>query len=184
MSLDLVRSALRSLPPTNDPHTFHALVRQRLKAAGLRVQSEVLSHYAVIRQQGKRKGQVAHRRGRIDIVAGLGNWQVAIECDRVTPRAKSLAKLRSFKGARVLLLRDGLSGKPPEGIDLQLGFQETEYEPGAVCRMVGCGLEAGPEGVCCHCLEDLCGMEPSPTTPRRDDAAEQCDDAAVGGRLR
>lgn len=124
------------------------------------------------------------RIGKLDIVARAEGLSIAIECDRVTPRRKSLAKLRAFPGARVLVLREGLTGPAPEGIDALIGNYDEQYEPEEVCQVAGCGLAAGPEGVCCHCLEDLSGTEPSPTQPRRDDAAEQCDEATVGGRPR
>lgn len=46
------------------------------------------------------------RKGRIDIVAERDNKTVAIECDRITPRAGSVFKLAHFPATlRLILLR-------------------------------------------------------------------------------
>lgn len=86
---------LRRLPALPDRASqFHDAVDRCLSAAGLTVEREVFV------------GLPGRERSRVDLLARRGDDYLAIECDRRSPRAKSLAKLhRCFAAGRLLLLR-------------------------------------------------------------------------------
>jgi hypothetical protein len=94
-----VVSAIRSLAPYPDQAAaFHHRAEQAIKRWGWPVKREV--RVALDR---------AGRGGRVDLVALVGSRVVAIECDRITPRIKSLQKLRKLDcDARLILLRGEL----------------------------------------------------------------------------
>jgi hypothetical protein len=74
---------------------FQARVAQRLEAAGWAVEAEVC-----VSLPG------SARRGRVDLVASQCACRVAIECDRLSPRDKSIRKLLAMSvDVRLVLLR-------------------------------------------------------------------------------
>lgn len=82
-------------PLPDDARGFQEAVAARLRASGWTVRSEV-----PVSSRGD------GRRGRVDLVAERDGEVVAIECDRLSPREKSLAKLRAMVAdARLVLLR-------------------------------------------------------------------------------
>jgi Holliday junction resolvase len=68
-------------------------LRARLVAAGYDVTGEV-----PVTDRGD------GRRGRVDLVATRGGETVAIECDRLSPRRKSVVKLGQIEGASALVV--------------------------------------------------------------------------------
>lgn len=98
--------ALQGPPLPDEAKAFHDAVETRLQRAG----------WSVFRECPVRVPGV-QRRGRIDLLAIRGGQGVAIECDRLTPRQKSLAKLRaSTADHRVVLLRGGNYDGDAEGV--------------------------------------------------------------------
>ena len=63
--------------------------------------------------------------GRVDIMAAKDGVDIAIELDRMNPRKKSIDKLLSTGGVRVVGLRGGASKRPPPGIDAVVGMRLT-----------------------------------------------------------
>jgi len=72
------------------------------------------------------------RPGRLDLIARGHGLVIAVEGDRLSPRGKSLAKLRSAAAdLRVVVLRGRGASVPPAGIDavLGLGWEGGDAQP-------------------------------------------------------
>lgn len=91
-----VRAAFEALQVPDDAKTTHALVSSTLSELGFDVKNE----YPVPdRGDG--------RNGRIDVFAEKNGYRLAIEIDRLSPRQKSVIKLKSLDDCdRIILLRD------------------------------------------------------------------------------
>lgn len=105
---DLRAAVVEAWKPT--AYEFHRALAANLESRGWEIRTEWL-----VESRGTPDGQ----RGRIDIVVpGIA----AIEVDRITPRVKSLVKLRQFHGARYVVLREGHSPlELPLGINAVIG---------------------------------------------------------------
>lgn len=90
-----VMEALPQLPPCDNSETFKHSVGHLLRDLGFDLKYE----YDVLLDQNGKKG-------RIDIVAWRENEILAIECDRVTDRRKSIRNLKSFRQPGMILLRE------------------------------------------------------------------------------
>lgn len=96
---DLLRRTLLAAGPLpNSSAGFHDGVCAALSRAGWAVEREFRVEAV--------PGRGGPRSGRVDLVARKGDAAVAVELDRLSPRRKSLAKLRaSGFGHRVVILR-------------------------------------------------------------------------------
>ncbi len=83
--------------------SFQAAMVAALQRAGCEVSTEVA---------------VGGRRIDIAVEAPV---KASLELDRVTPRKNSIAKLRQREGLKVIVLREGVDARPPEGIDAVVG---------------------------------------------------------------
>lgn len=96
----IVVDALDRGPLPDKAGPFHRAVAGRLEAAGFAVCREVVT---------PKPGQ--RRAGRVDLRASCGAYSIGIECDRRTPRKKSIEKLLAMQcDDRLILLR----GKSPQ----------------------------------------------------------------------
>jgi hypothetical protein len=87
-------AVIRSMPAVPDDADWaHAEVMRALAKAGFVVAHEI----GITTDDG--------RRGRLDVVAEKCGARIAIEIDARRPREKSLAKLRTFDGGRIIALR-------------------------------------------------------------------------------
>ena len=92
--------------------TMHAEIAKSLMAAGFSVEFE----YSI--------PDIGNgRRGRIDLVASSDQGRVGIELDTRRPRAKSILKLRSFDGYRIIGLRGVQWMDKVVGIDAVIGLR-------------------------------------------------------------
>lgn len=94
---DVVRALERMRPVADDASIVHAASIRALRAAGFSVDAEV---YVAL---GEGRG------GRFDLVVEKNGARVAIELDARRPRRRSVEKLKSFDGGRVIGLR-GVAG--------------------------------------------------------------------------
>ena len=87
-------------------------VKETLTKVGFSGETEQTIHYG-------------SRVGRINLVVQRSGPPVAIEIDRLSARQKSILKLRSFDGLRMIVLRRGLGAKPGPiaGIDLVISIE-------------------------------------------------------------
>jgi len=104
--------AARCPASLEDALLFHDEMEEALQRAGFEVRREVLAPYP-----GNLKDQI--RRGRIDLVAIKPGEVTALELDKVSPRRKSVIKLREFlKGSDAVearafvVMREGREGRP------------------------------------------------------------------------
>jgi hypothetical protein len=112
--IDVLSRAIEVMRQTTWPDTAAALhyeVAESFWDAGFFVEFE---HRVPNRGDG--------RPGRIDLVVSLGKTRIAIELDCRRPRAKSIFKLRSFDGFRLIGLRGVEWVEQIAGIDCVIGM--------------------------------------------------------------
>lgn len=116
-TLEKIRQDLAGVEIVDDAEGCAWKVARQLRRKGWKVKREV-----AVTDRGD-----SARAGRIDLLAILCDTKVAIEIDRVKPRAKSILKLRQIDGVRVLLLRSGKSPVTlPEGIDAVINLRMAD----------------------------------------------------------
>lgn len=100
MIANAIADAVRDIAPLPDEAKgFRQAIESRLEAAGWSLRREV-----PVALHGDARAY------RVDLVASYGPCVGAVEFDRRTPRAKSLAKLRATQcDERVVVLRGGAS---------------------------------------------------------------------------
>lgn len=125
--LDGLLASIRMLRSTSSAGELHDAVARLLRERGFVVEIEA-------EIPGGRPDK-ANGLGRIDVLARGSAYNLAIEIDRVSPREKSLRKLRLVGDAiRGVVLREGVDRPAPEGIDfiLGLGRQKPTRRPAGV----------------------------------------------------
>ena len=117
--LSVLRDIVRTIP-LSETHTamrFHDALDEALIRAGMTVLRE---HAIPDRGDG--------RSGRVDLLITHPNI-IGIEIDAVSPRTKSLFKLRQIDGLRVLVLRSpGPSPEPQDRIDAIIRYPHSHHE--------------------------------------------------------
>lgn len=91
---DKIADVLRGLDPgPDDASVFQDYIEHHLQTAMCTVYREV------------RCPRGPTKNGRIDLIAECNGAMIALELDWTKPRFKSLAKLRNFRGYRIVVLR-------------------------------------------------------------------------------
>jgi hypothetical protein len=117
---DLLKRVVETVGAVATAREAHDRLQEVFEANGLRCEREV-----VVDDRGD------GRRGRLDLVVyDDAGHATAIELDFQAPRRKSLAKLRSFRGGRVVVLREGPPPPPPDGIDAVYSLNPAQPREG------------------------------------------------------
>lgn len=108
--VERVTKIMRSLPPCTDAETLQREAENAIKDAGMSCVRECRMFYP--------DGSP----GRIDLFVVDAGARLGIELDRRSPRERSVTKLSTINGFRMIVLRDGYDEPPPEGIDCVIGL--------------------------------------------------------------
>lgn len=124
----MIIGILRKFTTPMSAGNLHVKVRYSLGEAGFQVKSEAPAPYP-------------DRNGRVDLLLASGDFTCAIELDYLTPRDKSIEKLRRLNvSKKIIVLRASSKDLSIPGIDHVIGLKQgtdREYGDPEINKMLG-----------------------------------------------